>query len=144
MGKTESKELWTPVEWLDFHANNYIYKVEDKLDLYNISVQIDRRQVEEVFNKVIKIEEKEEQGVVENTRGRINVRRDGSGKYYSIKNISIHFCDFLEFAFSMVKDELDNKGLACAILLLKLIEQIGVELDLCGIISGDKTIHSNR
>lgn len=129
MRKKTSEKLWEPVELLEIKANRYAFEVQEKLDIYNISVEVNNGQMETLLNDVIEVELEEVKKETEITRGDILIRKDGSGKYYSIKNISLHLTDFLELSFNMAQGRIKDKLIVGAIFLIKLMEQFGVNLE---------------
>lgn len=128
MRKSSNEKIWEPVEVLEIRTDHYIYAVQEELDDYNISVQIDHSQIESLFNFVLEVE-MEESTEEEVTRGQVYVRKDRKGKYYSIKNIQLHLSDFLDFGFSISQGGTKSKFIVCIIFLIKLLEQLGAELE---------------
>lgn len=129
MRKANSEELWEPVELLEIKVNRYAYEVQEKLDIYNISIQVSSRQVETLLNDVIEVELKEAKNETEVTRGSIHIRKGRTGKYYSVKNLHLHLTDFLELGFNMVQGDIKNKLIASSIFLIKLMEQLGINME---------------
>lgn len=128
MEQKQNEKQWEPIELLELKVNRYVHDVQEKLDICNISVHIDSKQIETLFNDTIEVD-LEEIEAPETTRGSIHVKRDGSGKYYSIKNISFYITDFLELGLNLIQTETKYKIVISAIFLLKLLKQLGVNLE---------------
>ncbi len=116
-----------PVELLELKVNKYVHDVQESLDMHNVPIQVSSEQMEKIFNNILEadIEYIKEAEV---SRGDVRIRRDGKGRYYSIKNIHIHLSDFLELGFSMIQTERKYMIFAGGICLLKLMEQLGIDL----------------
>lgn len=129
MGKKDSEKSWDSVELLEIKADRYVDEVQDELDIYNISVQISSEQMEKLLNDVIAVELEEVKEEAEATRGSIHIRRDGSGKYYSVKNIKLSLTDFLDMGWDLVTGETRFKLFTCTVFLLKLMKRLGADLE---------------
>lgn len=129
MEKEIFKEMGKAVEILDIKPKRYVYEVQAGLDIYGISFEMSSGQAKELLNEVIKVEGKEAEQETEVTRGRVSVKKGGDGKYYSVKNIHFHLSDFLELGYSLIQENSYGRLIVGTILLVKLLEQLGVDLE---------------
>lgn len=129
MKKINTEKALESAELLEFKAKKYINDVQEEMDIYNISLQISSSQIIKVFNQVIEVEKEEVTEETEVFRGSVHIKKDGSGKYYSVNNIHFYLTDFLEFGFDLLQKETNGKLIACAFFLIKLIEHLGYSLE---------------
>lgn len=130
MREEDSEKLYKPVELLEIESDKCAYEVQEKLDIYNIPIQVTNREIEKLFNDVLEVELEEASEETEVTRGGIYVRRDGAGKYYSVKNICFHLTDLLELVFSLAQaDKKRDKFFVALIFLIKLMKQLEADMN---------------
>lgn len=126
MGKPYINEGWNSVELLDFQSNKYLYEVQEQLEDYDISVQINVEQIESFVNDTVDVDLKQVEDV-EITRGFVRIKRDGKGRYYNIKNIRFHLVDFIDGIFNL-GIESDYKVIVGILFLTKMMGYLGVDL----------------
>ena len=123
------KKSGKTVELLELKANRLAYDVQERLDFYDISLQVDIEQMETILNDVIKVELEEVKEVPEATKGKVTIWKGKFGKYYSVKNIYFRLSDFLDYGFSLTQaNEISSMLIVSAILLWKLVERLGFDL----------------
>lgn len=124
-----TKDQMEPAELLEFKSIRFTHEVQEILKIYNITVQIDSKQMEKLFNDIIDVEQEVVKKELDTTRGKILVRMDGTGEYRSIKNIRLHLFDLLDFCFNLIQTEKWAKPIVAAIFLKKFLEQLAVNME---------------
>lgn len=124
-----TKERWEPAELLEFKPARFTYEVQEKLNIYDIPVRLDSKQIEKLFNDVVEVELEETEKETDATKGKVSVRRNGKGKYYSIKNIHLDLIGLIEFGFNLVAADKRTKLIVAAIFLKKIPGQLGVDME---------------
>ncbi len=116
-------------ELVDFNTKKYLYEVQKKLDIYDIQISVYSDQMENIFNDVVEVSLEEQEPGEDRTKG-IIIKSDGSGKFYSIKNIRFDIVDFIVEIFSLVDgiEKRESLWFAVGIFLLKLMKKLGIEL----------------
>lgn len=102
MGKNRLDQNWQAEDFLELNANKLLYEVKEDLSIYDLPLQINKAQLEELFRKTL-IPEVEETEAPENTRGWVKVKKDGTGKYVAMKNLHFYLLDFLESVLGLVQ-----------------------------------------
>lgn len=123
------KKRWESAELLEFKSAGFTYEVQKKLDIYDIPIRIDSIQMEKLFNDVVEVEMGEVEKNTDTTKGRISIRRDGKGKYYSVKNIHLDLFDLMEFGFNLITTDKRAMLIVAAIFLKKLLGQLGMDME---------------
>lgn len=118
---------WDIGEILDLKASRFLYEVEDKLDFYEIPIEINENQLERLFHDTLKTED-EEIEAPEITRGFAFIRKDATGKYYALKNIKFHLVDFLEAVLALIQAEQRYRLIFAGIFLFKIMQHLGTDL----------------
>lgn len=124
-----TKERWEPAELLEFKPARFTYEVQEKLNIYDIPVRLDSKQIEKLFNDVVEVELEETEKETDATRGKVSVRRNGKGKYYSIKNIHLDLIGLIEFGFNLMAADKRIMLIVAAIFLKKILGQLGVDME---------------
>lgn len=116
-------------EWIDFSITEFLYDVQAGWNLYDMNALDCYSQTEEILNQSVELELQEEEPEKRRTRGG-GVRGDGSGKYYSLKNIRFCLTDCIEGIFNLVCviGEKEYAFVAFIIFLSKFLRGIGVDL----------------
>lgn len=115
------------IEILTLNTDELLYEIKEKLDVYDLSLSISNTWFEALLCDVLKVEEEE----VENpevTRGCVYVRREGTGRYVSIKNCKFFLIDLLEGAFNLAQAKGKGRIIVGAIFLLRIMQKIGYAL----------------
>ena len=124
-----TKERWEPAELLEFKSARFTYEVQEKLNIYDIPVRLDSKQIEKLFNDVVEVELEETEKETDATRGKVSIRRNGKGKYYSIKNIHLDLIGLIEFGFNLTAADKRTMLIVAAIFLKKILGQLGVDME---------------
>lgn len=125
MDHVKDREL---VEFFEFKANRFLREVKKKADIYGISVEITDGQMEKLFLDVVEAEREELTEAPEIMRGSVYVRKDGSGTYYSYKNIRFCLTDFFELVVNLTQTETKYRLVVSAIFLIRILKQLGCQL----------------
>lgn len=116
-------------EWIDFSITEFLYDVQAGWNLYDMNALDCYSQTEEILNQSVELELKEEEPEKSRTRG-VGVRRDGSGKYYSLENIRFCLLDCIDGIFNLIGaiGKKEYAFIALIIFLFKFMRGIGIDL----------------
>ena len=115
------------VELIAFNTEEFMYEVQEKLDIWDISISCSLEQMKEIINNLIEVDLEELEPGKDQTRN-IYVRKDGSGKFYAIRNIRFCLFDFIGEIFTLITQE-EYRIIAGVFFLYKMMKQIEVNLE---------------
>lgn len=127
MWKSEMEEKWEAAEVLELSAYRFLNEIKEKLDIYDLSIQINNSQIETLFHDVLELE-MEEVEAPEITRGCVYIKKNGTGKYYTMKNLYFHLMDFIEGVFNLAQTDSQIRIILGTIFLFRIMTQLGVDL----------------
>lgn len=127
MGKNKLAQNWQAEDFLELNANKLLYEVKVDLSIYDLPLQINTVQLEELFHKTL-IPEVEETEAPEVTRGWVKIKKDGTGKYVAMKNLHFYLLDFLEGVFSLVQTVPEYRLIVGTIFLIRMWQRMGINL----------------
>lgn len=127
MEREELEQKWEAVEVLELKVNKFIYEIKEKLDIYNLDIQISNVQMETLLHDVLEVE-MEETEAPEVTKGYVHIKKDGKGKYYALKNLYFFLVDFLEGVFNLTQTDKKYWIVVGAIFLYRIMQQFGVDM----------------
>lgn len=115
------------VDLISFNTENFLCEVQEKLDIWDIQVLSCSEQMKEIINNSIEVDLEELESEKDQTRS-IYVCKDGSGKFYAIRNIRFCLFDFIEGIFNLITQE-EYRVIACVFFLCKMMKQMEVDLE---------------
>lgn len=115
------------LDLIDFNTEEFLYEVQEKLDIWDIYILDNTEQMKEIINNSIEVDWEELESQKDQTRG-IYVKKDGSGKFISIKNIRFCLFDFLAGIFNLITQN-EYWVVAGVFFLCDIIRQMGVNLE---------------
>lgn len=115
------------VELIAFNTEEFMYEVQEKLDIWDIPISCSIEQMKEIINNLIEVDLEELEAGKDQTRN-IYVRKDGSGKFSSIRNIRFCLFDFIGEIFTLITQE-EYRIIAGVFFLYKMMKQIEVDLE---------------
>ncbi len=130
MEKDNFEKRTDTAEWLEFNEKRCQYEIERELAFYDIQLPDCSSEIKDIFNDTVELELAECESGEEKTKG-VRVRRDGTGRFTSIKNIRFCLWESIERIFNLVC-QIDNGVLlylTAAHFLYMFIKEIGIELD---------------
>lgn len=117
-------------ERLDLNEKKCMYEIERELNFFDVQLPDYSSEIRNIFNDTVEVELAEYGPEEEKTKG-VRVRRDGTGRFTSIKNLRFCLCECIERIFNLVC-QIDNEVLfylTAVSFLYTLIEKLGIELD---------------
>lgn len=127
MGKNRLDQNWQAEDFLELNANKLLYEVKEDLSIYDLPLQINKAQLEELFRKTL-IPEVEETEAPEITRGWVKVKKDGTGKYVAMKNLHFYLLDFLEGVLGLVQTTPEYRIILGTMFLIRMWQRMGIDL----------------
>ena len=115
------------VDLIAFNTENFLHKVQEKLDVLDIQVLSSSEQMKEIINNSVEVDLEELELGKDQTRS-IYVCKDGSGKFYAIRNIRFCLLDFIEGIFTLITQK-EYRVMAGVFFLCKMMKQIEVDLE---------------
>lgn len=115
------------VDLIAFDTENFLCEVHEKLDVWDIQVLSNSEQIKEIINNSIEVDLEELESEKDQTRC-IYVCKDGSGKFYSIRNIRFCLLDFIEGIFSLITQK-EYWVIAGTFFLCKMMKRMEVDLE---------------
>lgn len=128
MERQESGQKWEAIDFLELKPNLFWYEVKEGLDIYNLSIQTSRSQLEALFHDTL-VPDVEDVEAPEATKGHVRLKPNGKGGYCSMKNLYFHLVDFLEGVFSLAQTNAICRVIAGTIFLCRLVQYLEIELD---------------
>lgn len=115
------------VDLIPFNIDEFLYEVQEKLDVWDIQILSSIEQMKEIINNSIEVDLEELESKKDQTRS-IHVKGDGSGKFYSIRNLRFCLIDFIEGIFTLIIQG-EYWVIAGVFFLCKMMKQMEVDLE---------------